>query len=553
VNLVPNNDAQWPRSGAPKQTVAIIPGSARLRYSELLRALEEAYPVRFAGSGESDLDSADAVIAFPGGHRPDRLRVPCLVLHKPSAGGERGAPFTVEMSPSLGLDGALQRQRLLENDTRLPTPVPIEKGWRVLAVAAGKPIWGQSDVDGVNHEIASVLPSELGDREFLRDHLTAGRFWSLLPIVHFLKRISPDLSETSQVRRACFVIDDPNLRFSSYGYVSFPDLARDAQECNYHVAVATIPLDLLLPGRGGLSVFRAFRSELSLVVHGNDHVRLELERCRSASEAERLILSAVARVKRFERRTQIRIDRVMCPPHGGCSPETLAALFKCGFLGLAASRPFPWEGFADQRRWRLGGWLPAQLAGGGLPVIPRYSLSRNLDDLVFRALLGQPLILYFHHGDLRNGLDQLRAAAARVAGLGDVKWMSLASISRGNALCREEDGIATVTLYSRDVRIPRPAAPTVRVEVPRGIGAGDLVKLVVDGENHDVQAGTDGAASITLANSRTSDELRIQISAPGHLSAATIRDWRPRAWPLARRAMAETRDRALPLIREVRS
>jgi hypothetical protein len=553
VTRLPDYDGQERRGGPPRRTVAIIPGAARLRYSELLRALEEAYPVRFAGSSESDIDSADAAIAFPGERRPDRLRVPCLVLKGPREESEQGSSFTVEMSRCSALDRALHGQKLLENDARPPTPVAVDKGWQVLAVAAGKPIWARNDAEGMGCETASALPSELEDREFLRDHLTAGRFWSLLPIVHFLKKISSDLSETSQARRACFVIDDPNLRFSSYGYLSFPELARDARECDYHVAVATIPLDLLLPGRGAVSVFRSFRSELSLVVHGNDHVSRELERCRSAVEAERMILSATARVGRFEERSGIRVDRVMCPPHGGCSPETLAALFRCGFLGLAASRPFPWEGFADQRRWRLGGWLPAQLAGGGLPVLPRYPLSRNLDDLVFRAVLGQPLILYCHHADLRSGLDPLRAAAARVAELGDVRWMSLASITRGSALCREQDGVATVTLYSRDVRIPRPAVPTVRVEVPRVLGAGDRVRLVVDGESHDVQVGTDGGASVTLANLPTDNELRIQISAPGQVAAATIRDWRPRAWPLARRAMTETRDRTLPLVRELRA
>jgi hypothetical protein len=551
VNL-PDDDGQERRRGAPRRLVAIIPASARLRYRELLRALEEAYPVRFTGSTGSDIDSADAVIAFPGERRPNRLRVPCLVLKGSGTEGDRGSSFTVEMSRAGGLDRALHGQRLLENDARPPAPVAIDKDWRVLAVAAGKPIWAQSDADGVNYETASALPSELEDWEFLRDHLTAGRFWSLLPIVHFLKKISRNVSESSEVRRACFVIDDPNLRFSSYGYVSFSDLARDAQACDYHVAVATIPLDLVLPGRRAVRVFRAFQSELSLVVHGNDHVRRELERCRSAIEAERMISSATTRVGRFEKRAGIRIDRVMCPPHGGCSPETMAALFRYGFLGLAASRPFPWEGFADERRWRLGGWLPAQLAAGGLPVIPRYPLSRNLDDLVFRAFLEQPLLIYCHHADLRSGVEPLRAAATRVAELGDVRWMSLASITRGNALCREHDGVATVTLYSRDVRLPRPTAPTVRIEVPRVLGERELMKLVVDGESHDLQVGPDGGASVTLANPPIGHELRIQISAPLHVAAAPIRDWRPRAWPLARRALTETRDRAFPLIRGLR-
>ncbi len=535
----------------PKHTVALIPGSARIAYRELFRALEEAYPVRFVGSSGSDIGSADGVIVTPGGRRPERLTIPCLVLEGPRAEEQRGFSFAVEMSRCAGLDRALHGQRLMEHNRKAPGPVAIENGSRVLAVAAGKPIWARSDAGGTDCETASALPSELEDREFLRDHLTAGRFWSLLPIVHFLKRISCDAAETAQVRRACFVIDDPNPRFSSYGHVRFHDLARDARECNYHVAVATIPLDLLLPGRGAVSVFQESPSELSLVVHGNDHVHRELERRRGAVEAEMVILSAAARVARFEKRAGIRIERVMCPPHGGCSPETLAALFRCGFLGLAASRPFPWEGFDDHRRWRLGGWLPAQLAGGGCPVVPRYPLSRDLDDLVFRALLGQPLVLYCHQADLRDGLEPFRVAAARVAELGDVEWMSLASIMRGNARCREKDGVATVTVYSRDVRIRRPAAPTVRVEVPRVFEVGDLVRLVVDGTTHEVQPRTDGAASITLANVPKGDEFRIQLSARGNLAAAPIRNLRPRAWPLARRAMTEMRDRALPLVRDL--
>jgi hypothetical protein len=533
--------------------VAIIPGSARLRYSELLRALEEAYPVSFVGSSRSEIDAADAVIAFPGGRHPDGLRVPCLVLEGPRPERRRGSSFTVELSRCAGLDRALHGQRLLERDATSPAPLANGTGSRVLATVAGKPVWVQNDAGGVDRETASALPAELQDREFLRDHLAAGRFWSLLPIVHFLKKLSCRVSTHSHVRPACFVIDDPNVRFSSYGYVSFPDLARDARECNYHVAVATIPLDLLAPGRGAVGVFRSFRPELSLVVHGNDHVRHELERCRSAVGAERMVASAVARVARFEQRTGIRIDRVMCPPHGGCSPETLAALFTYGFLGLTASRPFPWDGFADERRWRLGGWLPAQLVGGGLPVIPRYSLSRNLDDLVFRAFLGQPLILYLHHADLRSGLEPLRAAARRVAELGDVRWMSLASVTKGNALCREHDGVATVTLYGRNVRLPRPAATSVRVEVPRVFGAGGLMRLVVDGDSHDVQVDADGRASLTLATLPPGHALRIQISAPGHVAAATAGNWRPRAWPVARRVLTEARDRALPLVRGSRS
>jgi hypothetical protein len=533
----------------PRPAVAIIPGSARLRHPELIRALEEAYAVRFVGSSGSDIDGAAAVIVFPGGRRPEGLAVPCLVLKGRGATEQPGSSFAVQISRDTGLDRALHGQTLVEDDRSAPAGLVIEPGCRVLALAAGKPIWMQSESGGVECVTAGALPAELEDGEFLRAHLTAGRFWSLLPIVHFLKRLSPPSSES---HRACFVIDDPNLRLTSYGYLRFPDLARDARECDYHVAVATIPLDLTFPGRRAVALFREFRSQLSLAVHGNDHVRRELERPHNALEAERIVGSAAARVARFEERAGIRIDRVMCPPHGGCGEEAMAALFRCGFLALAASRPFPWDGFADHRNWRLGGWVPAQLAGGGLPVIPRYSLSQNLDDLVFRAMLGLPLIVYCHHTDLRNGLEPFRRAAAQVASLGEVTWSSLASITRGNARWHERDGVATVTLYSRDVRIPRPAAPVLRVELPRILGAGNAIQLAVDGETHDVTPLPGGGSGVVVPNTSVGAQLRIQMFAPGRVVTPPLPERRPRVWPIARRTMTETRDRALPIIRDLR-
>lgn len=518
--------------------MAILPAAARGRLRELLGALEEAFPVRFVDAPGPDVH---AVLVLPGGARPDLPGVPCLVLT--GAGGEEpGAAFDVHISRFAGLHRALRGQGLTERDRRPPAPVAVSGGAEVLAVAGGRPAWVR-EADGT--EIASAEPAELGPGEFLRDRLTAGRFWSLLPLVELLRRVCAERSRAPASLRACFVIDDPNVRFSSYGYVSYPALARDAREHGYHVAIATIPLDLLLPGRRAAAVFRDHPGQLSLVVHGNDHVHRELGRSRGPEPADRLARAVLARVGRFERRAGIRIERVMCPPHGACSAETLAALFRQGFAGLAASRPFPWDGFADHGRWRLGGWLPAQLAGGGLPVIPRHPLSRSLDDLVFRALLGQPLVLYGHHSDLRDGLEPLRAAAARAAALGEVEWTSLAALARANAVVRERDGDAVVTLYSRDVRLPRPHGDRVRVEIPRRFGAAGPVRVTVDGESRPVAADADGGASVTFTRAGDGD-LRIRVDPLEPPPTATLADWRPRAWPLVRRAMTETRDRALP-------
>lgn len=547
IGLPDLGDRQVP--GVPRtRIVATIPAGISERYTELWRALEEAYPVRFVHRRTGELESVDAAIVFPGERAPERFPGPCLELdaeppHRP------GSTLRVDLGRSDALDRPLRGQVLAEHNRGRPAPVRVADGWRVLATADGCPVWARrAGTAGAEREVAAAVPAELGDHEYLRDHLTAGRFWSLLPVVHFLKRITRGISPRSAPLQACIVIDDPNVRWPSYGYVKFPDLANDARDCGYHVAVATIPLDLVMPGHRAVGVFREFGAHLSLVVHGNDHVHRELDRPQSAGEADRMIHSATTRVARFERRVGIRVERVMCPPHGACGAYTLGALFRHGFLGLAASRPFPWDAFADQRHWRLGGWLPAQLAGGGLPVVPRYSLDRDLDDLVFRAFLEQPLIVYCHHADVRDGLDPFRAVAARVAQLGEVSWMSLASITRRNAVWRECDGAGTVTLYSRDLRLPSLRAAAVHIEVPRVFGGDGSLEVVVNGKSRSVGADDHGAYSLEVAIHPEATGLHVRIEAPEGAPAPAARDWLPRAWPLTRRALTETRDRARPFV-----
>jgi hypothetical protein len=239
----------------------------------------------------------------------------------------------------------------------------------------------------------------------------------------------------------------------------------------------------------------------------------------------------------------------MCPPHGRCSPEVLAALFRWDYDGLAAAYPFPWETFTDQRDWRLAGWLPAQLAGGGLPVLPRHPLGASLDDLVFRAFLDQALIVYCHHTDFRVGLRSIHAAAERVAKVGEVRWMSLVSIARANAMIHVDPAVTTVITYSRDLHIPRPAAKSLRIAIPRIFGGDHATRLEIDG--HPLDAELDGSRQRSLAvpDQPCGDKLRIRLEAQSSLPTMSMRDWRPRAWPLARRAMTEARDRALPHVR----
>jgi hypothetical protein len=104
-----------------------------------------------------------------------------------------------------------------------------------------------------------------------------------------------------------------------------------------------------------------------------------------------------------------------------------------------------------------------------------------------------------------------------------------------------------VTLYAGDVRLPRPAAESLRIELRRTFGAGGQVRLEVDGATHDLALAADGSGSLSVPNGPAGADLRVRIVPPGGAAPPPPRR-RPGAWPLARRAMTEARDRALPLV-----
>src|SRR6202021_198022 len=103
--------------------------------------------------------------------------------------------------------------------------------------------------------------------------------------------------------------------------------------------------------------------------------------------------------------------RVVAAPHGVCAEGGLRAMFRTGFQAACISRPYPWRDGLPALS-PLAGWHPAELVAGGLPAAPRQALSAPREDLVFRALLGQALILHGHHGDFADGLEPLAQAAA---------------------------------------------------------------------------------------------------------------------------------------------
>lgn len=592
----------------PRKRVSVIAAQGAARPA-LLDWLERVYPVRFELEGSSDPRTVDGVLVLEDarlGEAPEHL--PRLVLaaaerrgdramhstspavddahstaghyahSKTGHGGSRSAAVqewhaipphdsspaqaTHNRVPSRTVhDSSASHVVALANDRRLARPLRARNiseragtgelaltphsAQDVLARVGERAVWWQSG-DGRLH--CSLYPlAELGEGQTLRDHLCPGCFMGMLPLLHFLGTLLADQGWELPAQRAAFVIDDPNLHWPSYGFLKYPQLAEHALRHGYHLAFATVPLDGWRVDARAVASIRENPPALSLLIHGNDHVARELAGLSSDQRAEAAMAQALRRITTLERRSGLSVARVMAPPHGVCSEAALRAMFRLGFEAACISRPYPWrDGLPAPTP--LAGWAPTELVAGGIPVAPRQALSAEREDLVFRALLGQPLILHGHHGDFADGLEPLAQAAAEINDLGEVRWGPLDGVAGGGCATRRIGGTLLVQMYGRRVSVDVPegiAAVRVLAQEPLG-GAGwhevregsRVVNMSFSegvGVSEQLPVNAAGIFDLELVAEHPLDPL--QIGAP-----------RRKAWPLARRLLVEGRDRLQPLV-----
>ena len=306
-----------------------------------------------------------------------------------------------------------------------------------------------------------------------------------------------------------------------------------------------IPLDAWFTSGKVASLFRTEEARLSLLVHGNDHVRDELARAGTVAEATAVAAQALRRIESFERRTGVRVSRVMAPPHSACSILGARGMLRAGFAALCTN-PAPRAPGADVS---LAEWHLADFVAGGLPNVSRYHLGEPRDDLTFRAFLGQPLVLYLHHEDLGAGLDVLAEAARDVGMRGRVRWMPVGELAARQLATSVDSDTASVRLFARRARL----------QVPEGV-----TRLVVEVPGHDEWRSE--TLELSLNGGRRPREVAFQdaraeseIPAAGELSIAlrhadalpggALSNRRSRPWPLLRRLITEGRDRLAPALR----
>jgi hypothetical protein len=547
------------------------PGQQRM-----LAALEDVFPVRF-DPGPIDLSALDGVLVLGspslGGTRTTlpRLVLPSGVGARETAAHEtaahetaaretaaRGAGSNIsgaagETAPVVLSDGSSLAQPLRGRaipESAIADGVPLAPvGGSVLARVQDRPVWWQVGDATAPLDVSAYPLAGLREGESLRDHLQVGRFMGLLPLVHFIGRVLGAEGWSPPPLRASFVIDDPNLHWPSYGFLKYGELAAHAARHGYHVALATVPIDGWLTDPRVAALLAGNASALSLVMHGNDHVAHELGRLSTDAEAQSAIAQALRRVAALERRSGVKVDRVMTPPHGACSEAALRAMFRLGVEAVSVAPVYPWR-IGRPAATPLANWQPAEMVAGGLPVLPRYQLGAPREELALRAMLGQPLILYGHHEDFAEGLDVLAQAASEIDGLGDVQWGPLGQIARGSYATRRLGETLHVRMHARRIAVEVPAgvrALRVLIDEPFGGAAGH--RLSHAGGSVDVAFGDGVGVSEPIAVMEPARPTRIDLTllADRPLRPSEVPAPGVRLWPWLRRALAEGNDRVQAL------
>jgi hypothetical protein len=371
---------------------------------------------------------------------------------------------------------------------------------------------------------------------------------ALLPLVHFIREVIGRLGWKPPRLRAAYIFDDPNLHAVRYGFIRLPDLVDHARTHGYHVSLASIPLDYVFAGKRATDVVRRNPDAISICVHGNNHVAKELL-SRSDHDALATAAQAMRRARAFEARTGVEVSRVMVPPFELCSETMMRALLRVGFEGLCIEAPFHKRtNVSLPTGWPLAEWHAADFVAGGLPALPRYPLRWDPDEVVLRAYLDQPLLLYGHHDDLADGLDILADRARFISSFGHVSWLPLRQMTRSNYLSTRQGSRLQVLPLSRLVELEDlDGVEELVIELLPTVSAPLDLRLNSDGRA--IASIRMGAAGVAQVVGPFAGQLAIELRPRDQIAPETVASpaWRP--WPLARRLLTETRDQLAPVRR----
>ena len=269
--------------------VGVSPGEALEKNRGFFEALEIVFPVRFEPRATGgDVKGLDGVLMLDD--RADPPACPCLIA---SSGTSHQNPTDrkqagIRFASSPALDPCLHDALLHDARAVSLRPVTVRPADEVLAEGPSGPVWTRREEGERQVHRVALSPAQHDSSLPLRAQLRTGQFLSLLPLVVFLRELTEPHQWTRPPLRASFVLDDPNLRWPTYGFINFRSLASHAAAHGYHVAIASVPLDSWPVSGSAARIFVEAPESLSLCIHGHAHLRYELERFRSARSPRRI-------------------------------------------------------------------------------------------------------------------------------------------------------------------------------------------------------------------------------------------------------------------------
>lgn len=461
-----------------------------------------------------------------------------------------GESSVIEFSKHRAVPAVLWDRRISAGEAVGMMALPRQLGnLIVLAAKDGAPVWAMLEGEGVAHYYAASDLPELSDGQSLFHHLQNKRFLHLLPLFLFLKSLVEDQRWETPALQACFMFDDPNLHWRTYGFIDFSQIAAHANKHNYHVCFATIPLDTWFVHKPTAEIFRQHYDQISLLIHGNNHTALELAGFPSDEARNRNLREALKRIGVFERRSDVDVARIMVPPHGACDEKTLKEMAQLGFEAACISH-------GSLLRYNKGApWVqtlgirPAENIGGQA-VLPRFPFPGNChNSILIAAILGQPIIARGHHHDVADGLKALADLSSFVNSLGTVHWSDMKRIARSQYAHRLDGRALLVRMFTRRVEIGVPEGTSqIVVQRPWFQGAECMTfAWQVKGEG----SGWKIHQYEEYIPVRPGQQIAILSERPIVPGVESTDVRTGHLWPFIRRQLTESRDRLAPALRRI--
>ena len=325
-----------------------------------------------------------------------------------------------------------------------------------LVTVVGRPVLAA--IRGSDMLVTTAVPwPDAAPPYLLRSAMSPRRFLDVLPTLIFVRRALGERAWRRPRAQAIAVIDDPNLARLSYGYLDYQQAARLASDCRFHLSIGFVPLDYSRTDPAVGRFFLENERRLSLVMHGNDHLKREMARAVSDDRASFAMRQGLARMRRHRELTGLACAPIMTMPHGASDPRWVKAMRDAGYSAAMIGRAYS---FTDDPQsagaGRLYELMPAETSLYGFPLVTRWALEYPLTDVLFGAFLGKPSCVYTHHQFFAEGWGPFLNAVSFLNRQLDSRWGPAVEIVQSNYLFRRRGGTLMVRAFSNDLLIEVP-------------------------------------------------------------------------------------------------